>query len=731
MREDENTLNDLIAILRRRLWIIIGVGILIFLPISIITFLLPSVYQAETTVVYMPSKEASVMNEFTPSLSSMTKIPNLIEEIKSRSLSEEVASELPINIKKQFKLPKNHNSEDEDKAIAGMIRKNITVSSIRGTDILKISFQSHSPEVASFIANKIVSVIQKRNLEYQKGEIKGVKAFIEKQLKIFSNQLRCAEDSLKQFKEKYGGMIVDTLGNIESNALKGATESEVSYNETRTARAAAEARLNYIKGEIQKLNSNIIDTTTSLSQNAVLIGLKNKLFSLETQYQSLLLKGYDETHPEVKRIKSEIEEARNKYRDVLLSAKNNLNIIDPYSRLQMLVNQSVELEADIVTYRAKENALKKLMADYDRQMAQMPSRELRYARLLRRKNVNEKIYTMLLEKNEETRITEASKVASIRVLDPAIEPTSPIKPKKKLNLFIGLILSLILAIGAGFIAEGLDTSIKGIDDVEKYLGISVLASIPSIKTKGKKGEVEEIEERLVTHYKPRTPVSEAYRSLRTNLQFASVDGPIKTVVITSPAPREGKTLTASNLAITEAQAGLKTLLLDTDMRKPMIHNLFNLEKEEGLSRVLAGELKLDDVIKKTEVENLFVITSGSIPPNPSELLGSKRMEEVLDKLKTKFDIIIMDSPPIIAVTDPIVLGQKADGIIMVIRSNMTIRGVAERAKGNVEYAKIKILGSVLNDVNVKWAYGSYRYYYYYHYYSDEEGKKKKRRIRHH
>jgi capsular exopolysaccharide synthesis family protein len=220
--------------------------------------------------------------------------------------------------------------------------------------------------------------------------------------------------------------------------------------------------------------------------------------------------------------------------------------------------------------------------------------------------------------------------------------------------------------------------------------------------------------------------------MRTNLQFASVDGEIKTVVVTSAAPREGKTLTASNLAIAQAQAGRKTLLIDTDLRRPMIHKLFNMKRENGLSKVLTGEIKLDDAVKKTDIQNLFVITSGPIPPNPSELLASEKMKSVMKELKKGFDKIVMDSPPLIAVTDPVVIGKEVDGMVFVVRSGRTTREIAEKSKENAEYAKINLLGCVLNDVDVRHIYGSYNYYYYYYYYSeDREGKGTRRKKRRH
>ena len=718
--DNESSINDIIVILRRRFWIFLIIALVIFIPSAIITFILPSVYEAETTIMYKQPTESSVMGNLFV-LSQSTTIPNLIEEIKSRSLSEEVASELPRSIINELHIPlKNH--DDEKEIIGEYIKKNISVVSVRGTDIVKIKFQAPDPKVAAYIANKIVYVLEKRDIEAKRGEITGVKDFIQRQLNIFANKLHSTEEGLKRFKEKYGEFTIDSLGNVGGGILRSATDAEAAYMEAKTNREAAENRLSYIEKEIEKLNKDIGKNSSSLSQSEELSTIKNNLTALQFQYQTLLLKGYDKSNPEVVRLEQEIKKVRAKYRDALLQATEKMNVIDPYSKLQTLITKSIETQADIATYKAKEEALKKIIEGYNKKLRKLPDRELEFARLLRMKDVNEKIYKMLLEKNEEVRISEAGKVASIRVIDPAVPPQHPIKPKKKVNLAVALVLSIIMGLGGVFIAESMDTTLKTVEDVEKILGIPVLASVPTIKIRDKKGEAAEIEERLIINFKPRSATSEAYRTLRTNIKFTVVDGSLKTLVVSSSSPREGKTLTASNLAITEAQAGLKTLLIDGDLRKPMLHTLFGLEEKYGLSDLLIGNTQLKDIVIKTAVDNLFIIPAGTIPPNPAELLGSKRMEEVLLKLKKEFDIVIMDSPPIFAVSDPIVLGGLSDGLLFVIMSAHTTREIATRCLQTLRYAKINVLGAVLNNVNLKNVYGSYNYYYhnYYSYYTEEK-----------
>lgn len=222
---------------------------------------------------------------------------------------------------------------------------------------------------------------------------------------------------------------------------------------------------------------------------------------------------------------------------------------------------------------------------------------------------------------------------------------------------------------------------------------------------------------------PKSMVSEAFRMLRTNLQFVGVDKPLKKIVITSSNPREGKSVVAANLAISIASTGSKVLLIDADLRRPRVHKLFFLENYKGLSSLLAGDLKMDDVANETPVENLYVITSGPIPPNPAEILGSAKMNQFIEKASSVYDMIIFDSPPVNTVADASILSSIADGVILVVEAGVTAREAAILAKEQLEKINARILGVVLN----KAKQSSEGYYYYYYYYGEGSSKRKKKR----
>jgi len=402
------------------------------------------------------------------------------------------------------------------------------------------------------------------------------------------------------------------------------------------------------------------------------------------------------------------------------------------SRLAELSKESLGLEIDIQTDSTREASLRTVLDSYDRQMERLPNKELLLLRLTRSQQVNDNIYRLLLERFEEARITEAGQIGNVRVIDTAKEPRSPIKPRRFQNLLLALIVGLTLGGGLAFFTESLDRSIKNPEEAEALLGLPVIGLIPSIgdldgKFKGTRNEIELISSRLVTHFVPRSPVAEAYRTVRTNLSFSRPDNPPRAILVTSAVPQEGKTTTTANLAITLAQMGGKTLIVDSDLRRPAIRKVFNLEAKEGLTDYLIGKGALDALIRTTDIPNLYILPAGQIPPNPSEVLGSQRMKELVAELSRRFEMVFFDSPPVVAVTDAAVLSRYTDGVVLVVQSGATDREAVARAKTLLGNVQANLLGLVLNNIRIESTYGSYHYRYYYHYYDSEDGKKRKGR----
>ena len=310
----------------------------------------------------------------------------------------------------------------------------------------------------------------------------------------------------------------------------------------------------------------------------------------------------------------------------------------------------------------------------------------------------------------------------VEVVEPATVPTTPISPRTTLNVLLAATVGLILAVGAAFLLEYLDDTIKTPDDISQALGLFTLGAVTRIE--GESIEGESIEDKLVTADHPRSPISEAYRVLRTNLQFSAVDKPLKTLLVTSANPIEGKSLTAANLGVVMAQAGLSVVIVDSDLRRPTLHRIFRLTKEDGLTNaLLQGNPNPDDYLQATTVENLRVLTSGPLPPNPSELLGSERMGRLIEHLRGQADILLFDSPPCLAVTDAAVLSSQVDGVLLVVDAGTCRRQLAVRAMEDLSKVGSNVLGAVLNKLSPRGAG-----YYYYYYYS-QEGERTKRHKR--
>ncbi len=308
-------------------------------------------------------------------------------------------------------------------------------------------------------------------------------------------------------------------------------------------------------------------------------------------------------------------------------------------------------------------------------------------------------------------------VNTLSVVEPAAIPSFPVGSSKMRTVLLAAAVGLVLALGTAVLLEYLDDTVKTPADVEKIMHLTTLAGVSRIPG-------DRYREKLITVKHPRSPISEAYRVLRTNLQFSSLDRPLRTLVVTSPNPVEGKSTTVANLGVVMAQAGKSVILVDADLRRPVLHRVFQVENDRGLTdALLSEEPSLDGHLQPTGVENLRLLNTGPLPPNPSELLGSQRMARLIEQLKEEADVILFDSPPSLAVTDASVLATQTDGVLLVADAGRTRRNLAKESAERFQQVGANLLGVVLN--RLKPGRGGYYYYYYHYYYGD--GKKRRRR----
>lgn len=739
--QNKNTLDleKVLQILFKRKWLIIICLIVALVPIIIYNRTTRPIYEASTTIVFEDQKgPAASINPFKVSLTK-SYITNQIEEIKSRSLAQEVAAALPPGIINTFPLPENRSPNfNITNFIAGQIKKNISATPVVNSEIIVIHVNAYSSIAAKVIANTVAEMLKERNLTVRREETNNVRKIVDEQLVSFKKQLDSAEVALKNFKEQSKVTVIDREAQEIYHRI---TEAEVSYNQSRANLDAAKKRLDFIQNRLKKERQDLVPSITKITSPWAQ-KLKDQLVDLEVRYTTLKVQNYDDNHPKMIELQQQIDQTKANLKEESLKIAAGENIVDPITQIQKYMEESIALEIEIETYRAQERTLSEVIQNYKMNLSKLPDKELRLAQLLRDKEVNEKIFTMLLEKREEAKIAEAERLGNIRIIDPAQIPGSPISPRKLLNLIIGFMLGISLGVGCTFILEFMDTSVKTIDDAEAITQLSVLGTIPKIRLNAQKilvpnsngsngNKKSDLSVQLITHHNSKSPESEAFRTLRTNLQFSSIDSSLKTILITSSGPSEGKSVIISNLSITTAQMGLKTLLIDADLRKPTINSLFKLRREPGLINMLTktstsvfqqksteNRVQIDmqtteRIIHSNVIANLDILTSGTIPPNPSEILASKAMHEIVENLKPKYDVVFIDSPPINVVTDAGILGNLLDGVVLVLKSGSTNKKEIVRAKELLNKSRGKILGLIINYATARDGYSNYNYYYHY------------------
>jgi tyrosine-protein kinase Etk/Wzc len=400
-------------------------------------------------------------------------------------------------------------------------------------------------------------------------------------------------------------------------------------------------------------------------------------------------------------------------------------------------------------------ALLKEKRETDRELQGLPANEMRYARLMRRMEVKEELYTLLTKKHQEAMIAEAGAVDDVTVLSMATLPASPTNKDMARVAGVGVFLGLIFGIIFAIVREMFDTSIGTIEDVERALKLPVLAVIPHIHPEeqkergGKKKTVvanENLRSFLVTHFNPKDPTAEAYRILRTNIEYLSFENPLRTILVTSATMQEGKSTTITNLAIAFAQQGKKVMLLECNLRRPSHQKIFGTDKGPGTSDVLIdkvewrncvrtvtdlalGDFSMEEILSIPGLDNLNSITYGHRPPNPTELLSSDKMARLLAELRESYDVVLVDAPPLLPVADSMVLSTKVDGVVLVYKVGKAPRNSLQLAKERLETVQANILGVILNDIRPETTGLTYSSYYMYAYGKDKDREPAKRRSR--
>lgn len=626
--------------------------------------------------------------------------------------------------------PRSLNFQQRIKVVE-KLRESTGISSVRDTDVLKISVTSADSTDAIFLANKISETYRNLDLAGGQGEIHFVLTFLDSQIAKYEQRLAIVENELQIFQSDK--QIYSLDGSAEL-LLKDLTDYESIYFTNIAELEVAQQRVAYLKSQLSDSEKALIEEITN-TNNPMIVALRGKIAELEAQkVQQMVDEGWNEQSMQARDFERRILEMKSKLTNITESLiLSGWSEEDPFAASQEIFNKIVEQEVEVYSTRSRAKEYKKLVDQMSGRLTNLPAQTLQYARLERDLKLNESLYLTMKQKYEESRITEAGRMGKVHILDPALV-SDKIKPNKKLNLLLGMLLGLGLGAGYAFAREFLDNTVKAVEHLERK-GLTILGIIPDMLGENPKTAIKKItgpskggtdfKRRLITYEDPKSPISESYRSLRTNVSYAStVDKKIKSLLISSSQPGEGKSTTAANLAIAFAQLRKKTLLVDADLRKPVQHNVFGLPRGPGLSEYLIGEVtSLDAIVHPTKVENLSIITAGGLPPNPSELLGSDAMSKLVDDLEREWDMVLFDSPPIVAVTDASMISSELDAIALVVKAGQTERSAVDRALDTIKNVKAPLIGAILNGANQASLGGKYAYYYsYYNYYyhSDEK-----------
>ncbi len=581
--------------------------------------------------------------------------------------------------------PPARNETGEQSAAIGAFIGGIQVIPIKGTRLVDVTYDSTDAQFAAVAVNTLVKEYVDQNLDLRLRNIDTTLDWLGQQLDKQAAKVEAAERAMADYRTEQNALSLDNRQNIVGARLNQLNDA---VTKAKTARLEKQALYDQVKN--LDPNSPNLDTFPAVAQSPVIQTLKGQLSSLESE-RARNAERWGPNHPEMQKLNGSIQNVRR----------------------QLQVETAKVVESIRNEYRAaltNEQSLAGSLEEQKRTAMDLDRKSASYTVLEREAASEREVYNSLLQQEKELRVIRNSRANNIQVMDVAETPKGPYVPNRRKDVLMSIVFGLALAVGLAFGIEYLDDTIKTPDDVTRRLRLPLLGLVPAVR-----GDRAPIPSREVPH-----DFGEAFRSLRTSLVFTSRgDGP-RLIGVTSTQPLEGKTTTACNLAMVLAYGGARVLLIDADMRRPGLHRTMGIENQAGLSHVLTGQARVRDVVRRTHDPNLLVMTAGRTPPNPSELLSSVRMRQLLQNLAAgPFDWVIVDTPPVLAVTDAVILSAYLSGLAFVVGAEMTRRAHADRAIETLQTGQPRIIGVVLNRVDFdrnKYYYSRYYGYQYKSYY---------------
>jgi capsular exopolysaccharide synthesis family protein len=714
----EPHLYDYLLILRKHQWLILSFLLAVVTIVTITTFRMQSVYVA-TARIEIDRENGSILPfQGMESYDYMMDTENYIET-QSKILTSETLALKTIRSSGLGARPEYASPNGPSEAVAvgslenqkrppelGAFLGSLGVKRVPNSRLMDVSFESTDPQFAARIVNEHIKNFEQQNIQARYDETNQATSWLQGELDELKIKVQDSEDRRIAYERKNQIWTLDDKQSITTQRLADVNRA---YTDAQQERMKKEAFYQFAK-------AGDINEVPQLRDNPVLQGLINKRETLAEDYTEAVNQ-YGPNFPRVQRLQAQLKDL-----DQLIQKENQ--------------NTLSRIENEYREAKQREIMMLQALDDQKVEANQMAERLVEYNILKREAEANKALYDGLMTKLKEVSISSALQSSNIRVVDPAMIPAYPSRPAKARNIALAFIVGLVGGIGLALLREYLDNTVKTPDDIETLARLPSLAVVPQfgasngngsrkrllqgISTNGHDKRIE-----LVAQHLPKSQMSEAFRALRTSLLLSQPGRPPQVILVTSALPREGKTTAAANLAVTLAQLGDKTVLVDADLRKPGVGRLLNLGggKYAGFSSYLAGVSSLDLVtIQHPSVPNLSAIPTGPLPPNPADLLSSSKLAEAIAELRSKFKFIVIDSPPIMAATDAVILSVKTDGVLLVVRSGETPKEAFTRTRDLLISVKCHILGVVLNavDSSAPDYYYSYRYYPYSYGYGPQE-----------
>jgi succinoglycan biosynthesis transport protein ExoP len=581
--------------------------------------------------------------------------------------------------------PAPDESAAESQAIDAFLG-GLVIAPVKNSRLVDVVYRSPDPVVATTIVNELARQYIQQNVELRFHTSKDASEWLGQQLAEQRKKVEASEMALQRFREDNDAVSLEDRQNIVVQKLADLNAAVTAAKNEKISKETAYNRLLEIAVDRAKL-----DTFPAILSNGFVQQLKSELADAQHK-QAQLSETLGDKHPELIKARSAVEAAQVK--------------------LNTEIEKVVEsVHNEYLTALAREQDLVAALNAQKAEALAQNRKAIGYGALQRDAASNRQMFEALLQRTKETGLSEELRATNVRIVDAAEVPRSPAGPNTRSDLLFAMLTGGVLAIGLVFGLEYLDNRIKSPDEISAHLRIPCLGLVPAAPCKHATDGAPLINNGVPAHF------SEAFRTIRTNVLFSSVDEGSRTIVVTSTGPGEGKTIVSSNLALALAQARQRVLLVDGDLRRPQVHSYFSHLQEPGLSNFIVGNAEAGDVIRASGIPDLWLLPSGLVPPNPAELLGSARFKDFLATLKERFDWVIIDSPPVMAVTDACVMAHLAHGVLFVVGAEMTSRKAARRALKQLELARARFMGAVLNRVDV-----DHHGHYYSSYYSPAYGR---------